>query len=186
VAPCSGSVRLPVSGPRKVSILPAFTIAAYNLGRVGSFRAKMAQDQVRPKTRAKRRQCLCPMRFVRAEGCRQSSTAVHRAKSRRTFKRQDDRLDLRCGDLLCQFRLTNQVRQSRLTGMDIEELRVNLSSDDPAIGLRASLALHRLAERVEANHVASAREKGWSWQQIGDALGVTRQSVHTKYSKESS
>jgi hypothetical protein len=93
---------------------------------------------------------------------------------------------LRCGDLLCQFRLTNQACQSILTGMDIEELSVNLSSDDPAIGLRASLALHRLAERVEANHVASAREKGWSWQQIGDALGVTRQSVHTKYNKESS
>ena len=70
--------------------------------------------------------------------------------------------------------------------MDVEEISVNLASDDPAIGLRASLALHRLAERVEANHVASAREKGWSWQQIGDALGVTRQSVHTKYKKESS
>jgi hypothetical protein len=70
--------------------------------------------------------------------------------------------------------------------MDVEELRVSLSSADPAVGLRASLALHRLAERVEANHVASAREKGWSWQQIGDALGVTRQSVHTKYTKDSS
>ena len=70
--------------------------------------------------------------------------------------------------------------------MDFEELSANISSDDPATGLRASLALHRLAERVEANHVASARQKGWSWQQIGDALGVTRQSVHTKYSKESS
>jgi hypothetical protein len=69
--------------------------------------------------------------------------------------------------------------------MDIEDLRVNLSSDDPTIGLRASLALHRLAERVEAKHVASARGKGWSWQQIGDALGVTRQSVHTKYNKGS-
>jgi hypothetical protein len=93
---------------------------------------------------------------------------------------------LRCSDLLCQFRLTNQGCQSKLTGMDIEKLSVDVSSDDPAIGLRASLALHRLAERVEANHVASAREKGWSWQQIGDALGVTRQSVHTKYNKESS
>ncbi len=70
--------------------------------------------------------------------------------------------------------------------MDIEELSVNLATDDPAIGLRASLALHRLAERVEADQAASAREMGWSWQQIGDALGVTRQSVHTKYSKESS
>jgi hypothetical protein len=68
--------------------------------------------------------------------------------------------------------------------MDIEDLRGNLSSDDPAIGLRASLALHRLAERVEASQVAAARAKGWSWQQIGDALGVTRQSVHTKYNKE--
>jgi hypothetical protein len=69
--------------------------------------------------------------------------------------------------------------------MDIEELNANLSSDDPAIGLRASLALHRLAERVEANHVRSARERGWSWQQIGDALGITRQSVHTKYKETS-
>jgi hypothetical protein len=68
--------------------------------------------------------------------------------------------------------------------VDIEELSASISSNDPAIGLRAALALHRLAERVEASHVAAAREKGWSWQQIGDALGVTRQSVHTKYSKE--
>ncbi|MDA8043905.1 MAG: helix-turn-helix domain containing protein [Actinomycetota bacterium] len=70
--------------------------------------------------------------------------------------------------------------------MDVEDLNLSLSSDDPAIGLRASLALHRLAERVEAMHVAAAREQGWSWQQIGDALGVTRQSVHAKYNKEAS
>jgi DNA-binding NarL/FixJ family response regulator len=68
--------------------------------------------------------------------------------------------------------------------MDIEELSSSLSSDDPVIGLRASLALHRLAERVERQQVAAAREKGWSWQQIGDALGITRQSVHTKFNKE--
>ncbi len=68
--------------------------------------------------------------------------------------------------------------------MDIEAVGAGLSSDDPAVGLRASLALHRLAERVEANQVAAAREKGWSWQKIGDALGVTRQSVHAKYMKE--
>jgi hypothetical protein len=68
--------------------------------------------------------------------------------------------------------------------MDLEELSAKLASDDPAIGLRASLALHRLAERVEAHQVALARGKGWSWQQIGDALGITRQSVHTKYNRE--
>jgi biotin operon repressor len=51
------------------------------------------------------------------------------------------------------------------------------------VGLRAVLALRRLAERVEANQVALARRQGWSWQQIGDALGITRQSVHQKYGK---
>jgi hypothetical protein len=43
--------------------------------------------------------------------------------------------------------------------------------------------LRRLAERVEADQVAVARRRGWSWQLIGDALGVTRQSVHAKHGK---
>lgn len=68
--------------------------------------------------------------------------------------------------------------------MSIDELATATTSDDPAVGLRAALALRRLAERVEANQVAVARSKGWSWQQIGDALGVTRQSVHAKHGKE--
>ena len=68
--------------------------------------------------------------------------------------------------------------------MNVEDIDSAIASDDPALGLRASLALHRLAERVEASHVAAARKKGWSWQQIGDALGITRQSVHTKYNKD--
>ncbi|HWT33371.1 MAG TPA: helix-turn-helix domain-containing protein [Microbacterium sp.] len=59
-----------------------------------------------------------------------------------------------------------------------------LHTTDPATGLRAVTALHRLAERVEAVHVAEARRAGWSWEQIGDALGVTRQSVHAKYGKQ--
>ena len=52
---------------------------------------------------------------------------------------------------------------------------------DPAVSLRAVLALRRLAERVEAEQVALARHQGWSWQQIADVLGMTRQSVHAKY-----
>jgi hypothetical protein len=85
-----------------------------------------------------------------------------------------------------QFGLTKLRCQSRLTAMNTEDIASAIASNDPALGLRASLALHRLAERVEADHVALARRQGWSWQQIGDALGVTRQSVHTKYNKESS
>ena len=59
----------------------------------------------------------------------------------------------------------------------------DLRSDDPAAGLRAVGVLHRLAEQVEAIHVELARKQGWSWEQIGDALGVSRQSVHAKYGK---
>jgi len=65
--------------------------------------------------------------------------------------------------------------------MTVDDLAAAATSENPAVGLRAALALRRLAERVEANQVAVARRQGWSWQQIGDALGMTRQSVHAKY-----
>ncbi|MFK0160031.1 helix-turn-helix domain-containing protein [Streptomyces sp. NPDC090499] len=67
--------------------------------------------------------------------------------------------------------------------METQELSERLRSHDPAVGLRAVGALHRLAEQVEAAAVGRAREQGWSWEQIGDALGVSRQSVHAKYGK---
>lgn len=57
------------------------------------------------------------------------------------------------------------------------------ASEDPVVGFRAVRALRRLTERLEAQQVARAREQGWSWQEIGDALGVTRQSVHVKYGR---
>jgi hypothetical protein len=68
--------------------------------------------------------------------------------------------------------------------MSPPDLTETLASDDPAVGLRAVGALHRLAEQVEARSVRLAREHGWSWEQIGDALGVSRQSVHAKYGKK--
>jgi len=56
------------------------------------------------------------------------------------------------------------------------------SADDPAVGLRAVRALRELAERLEALQVANARGRGWSWQQIAEALGVSRQAAHKKHS----
>ncbi len=63
------------------------------------------------------------------------------------------------------------------------DLAAGIRSGDPAVELRAAGARQRLAEQVEATYVALAREQGWSWEQIGDALGVSRRSVHTKYGK---
>jgi hypothetical protein len=61
------------------------------------------------------------------------------------------------------------------------ELPTAFDPDDTSAGIRSAQALRRLAERIEAESVRAARRAGWSWQQIGDALGITRQSVHAKY-----
>ncbi|HKD97117.1 MAG TPA: RNA polymerase subunit sigma-70 [Micromonosporaceae bacterium] len=55
------------------------------------------------------------------------------------------------------------------------------SGRDPRVGLRAALALRRLAETLEALQVANARAQGWSWQDIAEALEVSKQAVHKKY-----
>lgn len=54
--------------------------------------------------------------------------------------------------------------QSGLTDVEQRELAATLRSDDPAVGLRAVGALHRLAEQIEARSVRAARERGWSWE----------------------
>ena len=59
----------------------------------------------------------------------------------------------------------------------------DLTSVDPAVGLRAVRALRQLQERLEAIHVANARDLGWSWQAIADALELTRQAVHQQYNR---
>jgi hypothetical protein len=61
----------------------------------------------------------------------------------------------------------------------------SLTSPDPAVGLAAVCALQRLQERLEAIHVANAREQGWSWQAIAAALGISRQALHQKYNRRS-
>jgi len=56
------------------------------------------------------------------------------------------------------------------------------SGADPGVGLKAASALRRLAETLEAAQVANARRQGWSWQDIAEVLGVTKQAVHQKHS----
>lgn len=67
--------------------------------------------------------------------------------------------------------------------MDFNRTAVEASSDDPAVGLRVVVALRRLTDRLEVIQVTAARRAGWTWQQIGDALGISRQAVHKKYGR---
>ncbi len=57
------------------------------------------------------------------------------------------------------------------------------SPADPADGLAAVVALRRLAERLETAQVEQAMRDGWSWSEVAEALGVTRQAVHKKHAK---
>jgi hypothetical protein len=66
---------------------------------------------------------------------------------------------------------------------DVQQLARDVDSTDPETGLRAVAALRRLLEDVESAHVHHARDRGWSWEAIAGALGVTRQSVHKKHSR---
>lgn len=62
-----------------------------------------------------------------------------------------------------------------------QQLVDSAAGDDPGTGLRAVRSLRELADRLETLQVQRARELGWSWQGIADALGVTRQAVHKKH-----
>jgi hypothetical protein len=57
--------------------------------------------------------------------------------------------------------------------------------EDRADALAAVGALRRFADRVEDEAVARGARDGWSWAQIAEALGVTRQAVHKKHARRS-
>jgi len=59
-------------------------------------------------------------------------------------------------------------------------------SDIPAApdeGLAAVVALRRMADRLEDAEVERALRDGWTWSQVAEALGVTRQAVHKKHAR---
>ena len=66
----------------------------------------------------------------------------------------------------------------------MEPIDVRAASDaDPDVGLRAVRSLRVLAERLEALQVENARALGWSWQEIADRLGVSRQAAWERFTR---
>jgi DNA-directed RNA polymerase specialized sigma24 family protein len=63
------------------------------------------------------------------------------------------------------------------------DLAEQAGARDPRVGLRAVAALRRLLEQLESVQVRSARNQGWSWQEIAAELGVSRQAVHKKHGR---
>ena len=54
--------------------------------------------------------------------------------------------------------------------------------DDPAVAFAAVVALRRQADRLERATVTRALERGWTWAEIAQALGITRQAAHKRLS----
>lgn len=65
------------------------------------------------------------------------------------------------------------------------ELAGQMDDTDPDVGLRAVAALRRVLEQLERLQVDNARAQGWSWQDIAQALGVSKQAVHRKHRRRS-
>jgi len=61
--------------------------------------------------------------------------------------------------------------------------RLPSPTEDPAGALVAAVTLRGLAERLEEAAVRAAIDDGWSWAQIAQSLGVTRQAAHKKHAR---
>jgi len=53
-------------------------------------------------------------------------------------------------------------------------------ANDPAEALAAVVALRLAADKLERQAVAQALAQGWSWSQVAEALGVSKQAAHKR------
>jgi transposase len=55
------------------------------------------------------------------------------------------------------------------------------SPDTPEEALAAVVALRHMAEQLERKAVKEAIAQGWSWSQVAEALGVSKQAAHKRH-----
>jgi hypothetical protein len=58
---------------------------------------------------------------------------------------------------------------------------MHATPEDPATAIAAVIGLRRLADSMEREAVERAVDTGWTWQQIAQALGITRQAAHKRH-----
>ena len=85
-----------------------------------------------------------------------------------------------CDDRDPTEQLTSAQQKTVNEGCSMSDVEI-ASPHDPADALAAVVALRRLADRMENAEVERAMRAGWSWPQVAQALGVTKQAVHKKH-----
>jgi len=68
--------------------------------------------------------------------------------------------------------------------MRVAEMHPLPGPEDPEAALAAVVALRRLAGRLESEAVGEAIAQGWTWAQVGEALGISAQAAHKKFASE--
>ncbi|CAN7424787.1 helix-turn-helix domain-containing protein [Pseudoduganella sp. LjRoot289] len=53
--------------------------------------------------------------------------------------------------------------------------------EEPSDALAAVVALRAMADQLERKAVRQAIADGWTWAQVAEALGVTKQAAHKKH-----
>jgi DNA-directed RNA polymerase specialized sigma24 family protein len=79
-----------------------------------------------------------------------------------------------------QYLLTTGLPSAIVDGMVLPKTLPDPSNCADA--LAAVLALRQLADELEAKAVHAALRCGWSWSQIAEALGVSKQAAHRRLS----
>ena len=54
-------------------------------------------------------------------------------------------------------------------------------ANNPEEALAAVVALRYMAEQLERKAVKEAIAQGWSWSQVAEALGVSKQAAHKRH-----
>ena len=60
------------------------------------------------------------------------------------------------------------------------------SPKNPEEALAAAVALRRLAKQLENDAVKEAIAQGWTWTQVAEALGISRQAAHQRHAATAS
>ncbi len=66
---------------------------------------------------------------------------------------------------------------------DTKRLFAELEDEDPSKGLAGVVGMYAVVGRAEVVHVRRALAAGWSWRQIGAALGISRQAAHKRHAR---
>ncbi|WP_091827365.1 helix-turn-helix domain-containing protein [Marinobacterium iners] len=61
------------------------------------------------------------------------------------------------------------------------EIKSLPSPNNPEDALVAVVALRRMADKLERKAVKEAIAQGWSWSQVAEALGVSKQAAHKRH-----